>query len=287
MAPPRGRAQWRADPNRGAASPTPSGEPRCMAGPVRSAYGVIRDHPHSGQPRRCPLPPRSVVAACLAPGPLRVRGHPGPAGRADRPGCPAGLALRPPFCHRAGRIRRPDLGGVEVAVPARVARGPGNADLGSAGADRDPPPPAAGHGRSGDTAAACSVEEPERARHGRRSPVPGHRAASAPRALFSTWTSHPPLPTLASTSYRWPGPPCRTTFEHASVTASRRSATPSSSAPRSRSVSPSTWRMTGTLSASRGNTRQNLTSTVGSSAHLIRVRIRSSGRCLRRFTLAT
>ena len=110
----------------------------------------------------------------------------------------------------------------------------------------------------------------------RRGRVPGHFPASGPRLRFTTWTSQPPLPTLASTSYRWSGPPCRTTFEHASVTARRRSSTPSPSAPRSRSVSPSTWRITGTLSASRGNTRQNLTSTVGSSAPFIRVRIRSS-----------
>src|SRR5215467_9431999 len=36
------------------------------------------------------------------------------------------------------------------------------------------------------------------------------------------------------------------------------------------------WRMTGTLSASRGKTRQNFTSTVRSSAHLTEVCIRPS-----------
>ena len=55
----------------------------------------------------------------------------------------------------------------------------------------------------------------------------------------------------------WPA--CRTTLVQASVAASRMSETESSLTPTPRNVSPSTWRMTGTLSISRSNTRQNLT----------------------------
>ena len=95
---------------------------------------------------------------------------------------------------------------------------------------------------------------------------PGIRPPANPCQVFCTSIRQPRRPRLATTSYRRPGPPWRTTLVQASVTASSNSASPSSSAPRPRKASPSMWRITGTLSASRGNTRQSFTSTLGSSA---------------------
>jgi hypothetical protein len=59
------------------------------------------------------------------------------------------------------------------------------------------------------------------------------------------------------------GRPCMSTLVQASVAARRRSYTDSSATPRPRKVSPSTCRITGTLSSSHPKAKQNVTSGTG------------------------
>src|SRR5579875_530780 len=95
--------------------------------------------------------------------------------------------------------------------------------------------------------------------------VPGSGDAAAagptptPSSATSTW--QPTAPRLVTTAYPpMRPPPCNSTLVHASVAASRMSSVDSSSTPSLRSVSPSTCRITGTLSLSHRNIRQNRTS---------------------------
>ena len=90
---------------------------------------------------------------------------------------------------------------------------------------------------------------------------PAGRMTAEPSPVFTTSITHRPSLALAITSYSSPGPACRTTLAHASLSASAMSVRVSAATPRVSRQPSRTWRLTGTLAASRGRNSTILIST--------------------------